>query len=226
MQQILKYLPWITTAILIILLIGSMNKCTRNKEMLDQEQAYTEQFKIEKTKDGKTIALQAENIVSNKKLIKSLSDTISSFKKITQQTKFVLVTKVVEVEVPIYIKDSVGNSYLKTPANFSYEDKDKWFYWNGTITDKGTLQIREAGYRNSLSIYAGWKNKPLKDIFKKRERQIGVVDLNPYSTVSKLSNFTIKEKEHRISIGLQGGYGITPKGLLPYAGLGIQLRIL
>jgi hypothetical protein len=229
MQNLLKYLPWITTAILLIVLWGSVTKCSKNKEMLDEEQAYTEKFSIEKTKDGKQIALQAENIISNKKLIKSLSDTISSFKKITQQTKFVLVTKVVEVEVPIkdyvYIKDSVGNSYLKTPANFSYEDKDKWFALKGTITDKGTIQMREMTYRNSLSIYAGWKKRTLKDIFKKRERQIGVVDLNPSSTVSKLSNFTIKEKEHRISIGLQAGYGLTTKGFLPYAGLGIQLRL-
>lgn len=198
--------------------------------MLHEEQAYTEKFRIEKTKDGKTIALQAENIISNKKLIESLTDTISQFGKITGQTKIETETIIkevpVKIEVPVYITQN-GIDYLKTPANFSYQEKDKWFSMDGTITSKGTIEFHRLEYRNSLSIYAGWKKRTVGQFltFKKKERQIGVVDLNPYSNVTSLKNFVIKEKTNRVSLGLQGGYGITPKGFLPYVGVGLNLRI-
>jgi hypothetical protein len=229
MQQILKYLPWITTAILLIVLWGSVTKCSKNKEMLDQEQAYTEKFRIEKTKDGKTIALQSENLVSNKKLIESLRDTIKQFGEITSQVKVETNTIIKEVavpiEVPVYITQN-GINYLKTPADFIYEDRDKWFSLKGTITDKGTIQMREMTYRNSLSIYAGWKKRTLKDIFKKRERQIGVVDLNPYSNVTQLRNFTIKERQSRFGIGIGIGGSLSKHGLQPSINFGLQYNII
>lgn len=199
--------------------------------MLDQEQAYTEEFRIEKIKDGKKIALQAENIISNKKLIESLRDTISQFGNITNQTKIEIQTVVKEIPVPIkdyvYIKDNFGISYLKTPAAFSYKEPSNWFSMDGVITDKGTIEFKRLEYRNSISVYAGWKKRTLGQtlLFKKKERQIGVVDMNPYSNVTSLKNFTIQEKKNRVSLGLQGGYGITPKGFLPYAGLGLNVRI-
>lgn len=36
---------------------------------------------------------------------------------------------------------------------------------------------------------------------------------------------TIYKPSSRFSIGLQGGYGITPKGLQPYIGVGVNVRI-
>ena len=36
---------------------------------------------------------------------------------------------------------------------------------------------------------------------------------------------TIYKSPSRFSIGLQGGYGITPKGLQPYIGVGVNVRI-
>ena len=36
---------------------------------------------------------------------------------------------------------------------------------------------------------------------------------------------TIYKPPSRFSIGLQGGYGITPKGLQPYIGVGVNVRI-
>lgn len=35
-----------------------------------------------------------------------------------------------------------------------------------------------------------------------------------------------KTVRQRVSIGLQGGYGLTPKGFQPYIGVGVSVRIL
>ena len=37
---------------------------------------------------------------------------------------------------------------------------------------------------------------------------------------------TIRDKESRLRVGIQAGYGLTPKGLQPYVGLGISYRII
>lgn len=37
---------------------------------------------------------------------------------------------------------------------------------------------------------------------------------------------TIRDKESRFRIGLQAGYGLTPKGMMPYFGVGLSYRII
>ncbi len=36
---------------------------------------------------------------------------------------------------------------------------------------------------------------------------------------------TIKEKQRRWNVGISAGYGLTPKGLQPYVGLGVSYRL-
>lgn len=37
---------------------------------------------------------------------------------------------------------------------------------------------------------------------------------------------TIRDKESRFRIGLQAGYGLTPKGMMPYVGIGLSYRLM
>lgn len=37
---------------------------------------------------------------------------------------------------------------------------------------------------------------------------------------------TIRDKESRFRIGLQAGYGLTPKGMQPYVGVGLSYRLM
>lgn len=37
---------------------------------------------------------------------------------------------------------------------------------------------------------------------------------------------TIRDKESRFRIGLQAGYGLTPKGMMPYVGVGLSCRLM
>ena len=37
---------------------------------------------------------------------------------------------------------------------------------------------------------------------------------------------TIRDKESRFRIGLQAGYGLTPKGMMPYVGVGLSYRLM
>lgn len=37
---------------------------------------------------------------------------------------------------------------------------------------------------------------------------------------------TTRDKESRFRIGLQAGYGLTPKGMMPYVGVGLSYRLM
>lgn len=37
---------------------------------------------------------------------------------------------------------------------------------------------------------------------------------------------TTRDKESRFRIGLQAGYGLTPKGIMPYVGVGLSYRLM
>lgn len=47
-------------------------------------------------------------------------------------------------------------------------------------------------------------------------------------TIKQRTNYithTIRDKESRFRIGLQAGYGLTPKGMQPYVGVGLSYRL-
>lgn len=51
---------------------------------------------------------------------------------------------------------------------------------------------------------------------------------NPrFDTVELFQSVRIRNsmKQHRVSVGLQAGYGITPRGIQPYIGVGVAVRL-
>lgn len=77
-----------------------------------------------------------------------------------------------------------------------------------------------------------WVNLPIEEREYKGEEYFAIVEgYNPmlkyievYPRTAYInSTETIKERKHwGVSLGVQGGYGITPKGWQPYAGVGVS----
>ncbi len=57
------------------------------------------------------------------------------------------------------------------------------------------------------------------------EARLDSINLFRRTVTKTVTQATIDRKPKRLSIGLQGGYGITPTGVQPYLGLGITLRL-
>lgn len=86
--------------------------------------------------------------------------------------------------------------------------------------DKTTLDLKVI---NKYKVLIGTEKVGLF----KRKPIVEVTNLNPYTSTETLRAFEIKDnRKTRISLGLQGGYGFTLKGLSPYVGLGVNYRIL
>lgn len=47
-----------------------------------------------------------------------------------------------------------------------------------------------------------------------------------YQKTAIVDHYIETARPSRIAIGIQGGYGITPKGMQPYLGVGVQLNII
>ncbi|MBP3547747.1 MAG: hypothetical protein J6J64_03645 [Alistipes sp.] len=50
-----------------------------------------------------------------------------------------------------------------------------------------------------------------------------LVQLDIYNATKVITETITKRKRWGVSVGIQGGYGITPKGMQPYAGVGVTV---
>lgn len=53
--------------------------------------------------------------------------------------------------------------------------------------------------------------------------QAKLVQLDMYNATKVVRETVTKRKHWGVSVGVQGGYGITPKGMQPYAGVGVTV---
>lgn len=84
-----------------------------------------------------------------------------------------------------------------------------------TDTIEVTLPITQKIYRDTAyTAYVSGYRPSLDSIHIYRERTVVTQSAPPAA------------KPRRWGIGLQGGYGITPRGFQPYVGLGVQFRII
>lgn len=228
---------YIIIASLLIILALSIRSCDINrKHFIESDKALTSQkldnqsFRQTVTKQGQKIFSQEQIMLVDRKVIKEQMDKIEGLSKVKTQIKIETRTEVVKIEVPIdnpiYIKDSLGKKYLLTPSNFKVADE--WYDISGVIGDEGNVNFDRVSFKNKTSVYIGLKKRTFKEFitFKKRERTISIIDANPYTTVNRLNNFSVVERKRLFSIGMSGGYAITPVGIQPYLGVGVNINLI
>ena len=224
----------IAIAILVCIIIFLVKQCADTKKISDQhrnnlllsDNAFTEY----KDKEGKKSYRQEQIIVSKQKDIDKLVTEVEGLKKITTQVKIVFKTKVDTIKVPIdnpifLTQPETGDKYLKLPASFKKID-DKWYGFTGRITKDGIEMIDSLWFVNEPIITFGREKFNIKTPFTKRDPIVVFQDENPYSSIKKISNIRLDKPLPKISIGLQGGYGVTTKGLGGYIGIGVNYNLI
>lgn len=221
---------------LILVIIFFMKECHDTKTISNQYKVnltlQEHKFSTIIDKQGNKLSIQQQEIVSKQSDINRLIDKVDELSKITTQIKIETRTKIdsimVLIDNPVYITRSNGK-YLMLPANFRKLD-NPWYGFTGTILDNGTERIDSLWINNKPTITFGMESFKLKEFIKhpskRRVPEVVFEDKNPYTTTQKLSNVKLDKPLPKISIGIQGGYGITSKGLGGYLGLGINYSLI
>lgn len=224
----------IAIAILIFIVIFFMKQCADIKNISDQHRnnllLVDNEFTEYKDKEGKKSYRQEQTIVSQRKDIDRLTTEVEGLKKINAQIKATIITKVDTIKVPIdnpifITQPETGDKYLKLPAGFKKIDNE-WYGFTGSISKEGTVDMDSLWVINKPTITFGIEKFNIKTPFRKRDPMVVFQDENPYSSVRELSNIKLDKPLPKISIGLQGGYGVTTKGLGGYIGIGVNYNLI
>lgn len=228
-----KYLQ--SAAIIILIALLCLSRCgdSKKEKQMDSDRDILSkrntEYKEIITKANNKIYSQEQALVKAGETIETQADIIDHLKKVNTVVSMTVKTQYdtvrVSIDRPIY-KEINGISYLKTPATFS--KKAEWYSISGEIQTGGNIKFDTLSFITKPSIFIGYSRKTfLQTItFQKAKRTVVFKDANPYSKVLSMENIAVEEKKNRVSIGIQGGYGMTLFGPSPYIGIGIQYNII
>lgn len=183
-----------------------------------------------KNKDGSETAKIALLESYNTKLILKLNtqdETIKSLQNIINKNKERLGDQgsVTVFSTSTVLSDTQTTTVTVVDSSTVYSacNKDStWIKWS-TLATKDSTHL-DLKVNNAYSVIIGSERSKW---YKKKTSFVEVTNSNPYTSTQALRAFKVKDNRvNRISIGLQGGYGITLRGLSPYLGLGINFKLL
>lgn len=119
---------------------------------------------------------------------------------------------------------SVNN--IKVTKKIDYVDKwitlDGKYIFNTTNSYDDSF-IFDYSIRDSLTLVSYYKKE---NLFSKRNLYVQGISHNPKTKITNLSEIKISNhKEPKVSIGFQGGYGLTQYGFGWYIGVGVNKKI-
>jgi len=213
-----------TIALIVILcivfyyLLNTIGNLKREKEDLLK---LSSEFKTIVRKDSSTIAIQQQNILSQKEAIRLGKLVLEeNMKKVQSQVTTKTQTKVEEVFIGYAGQlDSNGNeiierdtlymqdtTMLKVPQSFSMSNR--FYAISGKVEKKGVL-IDSVSFPNETKVTIG---NTRKNIFAKKESVVHIKNTNPFVQMQGMENIIIKEKKpfyekpiFLLGVGIIGG---------------------
>ena len=213
----------IGVAIITVSLLFKSKRELRASENASLAIAKGYEFKLSE-KDS-SIALQNQIIISKDSKLAKLGDSLTQVKKLKGQVR--VITKTIIKTDSIYIDRIIktdSGSYLRLP--YKLYNESKWFGYTFTL-DTNSYAVREALWFKS-DILIAWGREDhgnfIKNLLKTNKPIVYFKDQNPYSNTLQMENAVYEDfKRSKLRFGVQVGYGITPKGFQPYAGLGLGI---
>lgn len=222
----------VIVCIFILIIVWNIPSCDNknlkqdNKLLLDLQDTLVKH----RNKDGSQTAqigiLQSRNtnlilqLNTKDETIKSLQDEIKKNKDRIKNGGSISVFTTITT-----YQDSTktSTSYL-SDSSIVYKASSKdttWVKWN-TISNKNSTSL-DLKVKNAYTVVIGSERVSLF----KRKSIVEVTNKNPFTDTQALRAFEVKDtRRNKLSLGIQGGYGITLKGFGPYLGIGINFKIL
>ena len=193
-------------------------KITRDE--LEQERARIKVLKFERQKDFLRLKTKDSTIRRLQELVRHYKGLLNTAIILSNQTNDEGVTPAV-----ITHYDTVYISENETIYFPTYQTR-----WDGRWSKGEIIATKDSIYRNIKirneykitigNIRNGW--------FKRKEYEIEVLNLNPYTYTTELLTYQLKEEAKKVNFSTQLGYGINLLTYKPvfYIGLGANYRIL
>lgn len=204
--------------VVIILLVGYiMFFNNRKSNIYDKYYAYMykDSLKYYKNKLGNVVDKNVFNF-EKKKYFAKLKTKDSLISTLQKQVKY-------------YKRKAIRNATIvKQVVKFDTIIKQDTLYFdkkiNLTYKDK-YADLRVTGYQDTVKWHIRF---PIKfstiRLKEKGKEKIRIITDNPYAKIQGVNSFDFYRPK-RWNIGIQGGVGITPKGIQPYIGFGLQYNI-
>lgn len=211
-------------AIVVVLLIAfgfllkTIGELKQDKENLLK---LTTDFKVIVKKDSSTIAIQQQNILSQKEAIRlGKLELEEGMKKVQSQVKTKTITKVEQVFIgyagqldsngnEIIEKDTIvlnDTNAIKVPKRFAIDTK--FYDISGQVLKTGVL-LDSISFPNETIVTIGQSKK---NLFAKKESVVHIKNTNPFLKMQSMENVIIKEKTpfykkpiFLVGIGFLGG---------------------
>lgn len=167
------------------------------------------------SKDAEILALQ--------KRVKEYKDKLKDGGNVTGVTTGTTVDNTTGTVIRYDTMPVMNGDTVKLYPIYSTTFKNEWIdYSIDASKDSMGLKLKVT---DKYSVIIG-SERPAR--FKKRVSFVEVISESPYTEIKSVKTYKVKDdrKPPRISIGAQIGYGLTLKGLTPYAGFGVQFNLL
>jgi hypothetical protein len=189
--------------------------------------AQESEFETELNEKGEEVARQSQLLASERQLKSAAIEELENFKKVNSHTRVTTVTKIKKVYVPMETVsareiDFTGLDSTEVGDSIKiFRVLDEWYGVSGKVLNSGIL-FDSITFKNELVTTIGWqKEKGLKNLFKKPNPVVEVVNKNPYSKIVKMNNIIVEPRKKRfyettgfkIGLGVVGGIYLSQKVL-------------
>lgn len=184
----------IVIIVILLLFLGSAyySNFTINKDLsntLLSLNLLEQKFDKEINDKNEEISYQNQIIISKEQALKNgllEIEELKRNKKIESKVIFKTETKIDTVYVP-FNKDTIGNTLLGSLNYFKYKEKDNWYSFSGSSSDKG-ITLYDMTINNEYSLLISDRKMGL---FKPSVPSVTLTNKNPYTTTIQMNNVKI-----------------------------------
>lgn len=183
--------------VIIVILLLFLGSSYYNNYLMDKNLSNTllsldlleQKFDTEINEKNQQIATQNQIILSKEQAIKSgliEIEDLKNNKRIQTKVVFRTETKIDTIYVP-FNKNSDRDNLLGSLDYFNYKEKDNWYNFSGSASDKG-ISIYEMTFKNEYSLLLSDKKMGL---FKPSVPVVTLTNKNPYTKTIDMRNVQI-----------------------------------
>lgn len=239
LQNLLQKKDYILSILLIIIAILFYTKCEQNENLQEQNTLHINadaELKEYKSKEGLYVSQIAILTTEREKdflKFKSKDSTILKLQEAVEEYKGKLRSVTIHSgrttskggsitvinKTDTIIKDSLIYLYPTYESKWS----NKWEI--GSIIANKDSVFRDIKINNEYEITIG---NVKNGIFKKKTSEVIVKNLNPNTQTTELKTYEVIQKDKRINLGVQAGYGLGLTTMKPttYIGVGVSFNII
>lgn len=205
------FLLIISLGLLIFLLIDRAREKRAVKDLLSSIEVSNKALIKKQINDtvatySQALAVMTEKQAKETGMFQKLSDLSEKITKLESQVTLKIESSIKGLKLPVNKTDTfriVESDTVPMLGEFNYSDR--WVHLKG-FQSLNNVYFDEIGFKDSISItIADFKNKKLKNLFKRPEYKLKIETTSPYTNITNSSNVFIKPNPKHWHITISAG---------------------